>query len=183
MKHIPSALCYLFISILLSSCEFHCSVGESKDSTKSEKYKPEQEEGMLLYNGIKLKTNNVVVNKAYLVNRDSTGEMIDEDNFIDIRKGVKLIVIVDSGWTKTENGVSLGGSMKAVTEDGETILDMPDIFKGVKYISPQDAKVLGLSLYFTSTATRKPVTINVAFKVWDNNSSAYVEGTYTVHTK
>jgi len=172
-----------FISVCLTSCEFKCSIGNSTASEKGKKYKPVQKDGMLLYNGIQLKTNNVKINKAYLVHRDSIGEMVDEDNFIDIRKGVKLLLLIDSGWKETGNGVSLGGSMSAVADNGQKLLDMEDIFKGEQWFNPEDSKILGVALYFTEWETRKPVTIDVSFRIWDKNSDAYIQGSYIVHTK
>jgi hypothetical protein len=174
---------FLFVSMFLVSCEFKCQVGDA--TTKEEKdgeYKPVSKEGALLYNGIEVKTNNVKIEKAYLVYRDN-GELIDETNFVDMKRGLKLLVLVESGWKETETGVSLGASMRSTSEDGEELLNKRDMFEGAGSFSATDSKIIGLSLYFKEWAPRTPVTINTIFRIWDKNSDASVEGSYTIHTK
>ena len=173
----------LFISVCFSSCEFKCSIGDTTANERGKKYKPVDKNGTLLYNGVQLKTNKVKVTKAYLVYRDSTGEMVDEDNFIDVNIGVKLLLLIDSGWKETENGVLLGASMKAVADNGQELVNMKDMFENKQEISPKDSRILGLSLFFNHWEARRPVTINVTFRIWDKNADADIEGSYTVHTK
>jgi hypothetical protein len=174
---------FLFVSLFLASCEFKCQVGDAKaKEDKDEKYKPVRKEGALLYNGIEIKANNVKIEKAYLVYRDN-GELIDETNFVDMKRGLKLLVLVESGWKETETGVSLGASMKSTSEDGEELLNKTDMFEGAGSFSATDAKIIGLSLFFKEWAPRTPVTINTIFRIWDKNSDAWVEGSYTIHTK
>ena len=178
-------LCYpfLFVSLLLVSCEFKCQVGDSPDKADhDEKYKPVRKEGALLYNGIRVRTNNVKLEKAYLAYRDN-GELIEEDNFVDMKRGLKLLVLVDSGWKETETGVSLGAFMNATSEDGEQLLNKTDLFEESPSFSAADAKIIALSLYFVKWTARKPVTINTTFRIWDKNSDASVEGSYSIHTK
>lgn len=179
-----SLFCTLFfISVCFSSCEFNCSIGDKTANEKGKKYKPVDKNGVLLYNGIQLNTNNVKVTKAYLVNLDSTGDMVDEDNFIDVNKGVKLLLLIDSGWKETEKGVLLGASMKAMADNGQELVDRKDMFESMQEISPEDSRILGLSLTFNHWEARRPVTINVTFRIWDKHSDAEIDGLYTVHTK
>lgn len=111
----------LFIAFILTSCEFKCSVGDTT-ADKEGKGKPVEKNGTLLYNGIKLEAKEVRVKKAYLVVNDDSGEMVDEGNFVDIRKGVKLILRIGDGWTVTDDRVWLGASMKVYSETGELLL-------------------------------------------------------------
>jgi hypothetical protein len=173
----------LIISICLTACTFKCSVGNTAEDQKGKKYKPVEKNGALVYNGIDLKPYHVSVSKAYLVNDDSVGELVDESNFIDVREGVKLLILIDSGWTETPKGVLLGASMTAVSDDGQELLKREDMFEQMGNISVEDSKIIGLSLYFNEWKARRPVTIKVNFKVWDKNSDAFVQGSYSVHTK
>lgn len=172
-----------FISILLPACEFKCSVG---DSAGDEKTKPVEKEGMALYNGIQLDAKGVKVNKAYLVTNDDRSERIGEGNFIDMKTGVKLVLLIEKGgWKETNERVWLGASMKVTTDTGEKILEQEDLFAkfGEEGVSAEDAKVLALSVYLTELKADRPVSFQVTFKVWDKKGDATIEGGYTVHTK
>lgn len=176
----------VFSSIILSSCEFHCSVGDKTVAdTGTANNTPRQENGALLYNGIQLRQHNVKVDKAYLVTNDEAGDRVDEGNFVDITKGVKLVVIVKDGWKETNERVWLGASMKVVADNGETVLEKDDMF--TKYeetgISASDAKLLGLSVFFTTWTAKRPVTLHVSFRVWDKKGDASFDGDYTINTK
>ena len=174
----------LLIAIILTSCEFKCSVGDTT-AEKEGKGKPVEKNGMLLYNGIKLEAKEVSIKKAYLVVNDDSGEMVDDGNFVDIKKGVKLIIRTGDGWQVTDDRVWLGASMKVYSETGELLLDKPDMFSSYDEtgITAEDSKTLALSVYFTKFENKQPVSLDVVFRVWDKKSSAQVEGSYTVHSK
>ena len=88
MKPVSSSLVLLCLTLILSSCSFNCQIG---NDTAEEKTKPRVKDEMLLYNGIELTTRNMRVGKAYLVTNDGQAERIDDDNVVDLEKGVKLI--------------------------------------------------------------------------------------------
>lgn len=175
----------LIVTVCLTSCEFKCTVGnDSKKETpeKTSGYKPIEKDGAAIYNGIKVSSNKVHLSKAYLINRDDA-TAIEEGNFVDIKQGVKLVLMIDSGWVLKENKASLGAALKVTSENGEVLLDKKDMFEGTGEISDSDSKILGLSVYFTDWKATTPVTLNVEYRVWDKNSDAYVEGSYIIHTK
>jgi hypothetical protein len=184
MKPFSAGLAILITSLILSSCEFHCSVGDNTPKPDG-KNKPAVKDGVALYNGIKLETYHVKVKQAYLVTNDGKGETISEDNIVDMQRGVKMIVMIDSGWVQTDAQVQLGAKMKVVADNGETLLDKPDMFKPYETtgISPGDARSLGLSVYFTSWEAKRPVTMDVTFRIWDKKGDGYIDGSYTLHTK
>jgi hypothetical protein len=174
----------LFIAFILTSCEFKCSVGDTT-ADKEGKGKPVEKNGTLLYNGIKLEAKEVSVKKAYLVVNDDSGEMVDEGNFVDIKKGVKLILRTGDGWKVTDDRVWLGASMKVYSETGELLLNKPDMFSSIDEtgITAEDSKTLALSVYFSKFEAKQPVSLDVVFTIWDKKSSALIEGSYTVHSK
>ena len=172
-----------FVSILLSSCEFKCTVGESSDD-KEKKSAAVEKNGAVLYNGIKLNANGLKVDKAYLLSKED-GKRIEDGNIVDVKKGVKLIVMIDGGW-KEENGkVFPGASLQAVADSGEKMLDEPDLFAGYgeEGVSLEDAKVIALSVTFDKLQTDRPVSFQVSFRIWDKKSSAFAEGNYTIHSQ
>jgi hypothetical protein len=183
------SLIYLpfIISVLCSSCEFNCSVGESNRSEGEKKrYKPEKKDGALLYNGIHLVTRGVQVDKAYLTTDEDRPERIDEDNFIDIKKGVKMVLHLKDSWKELDGKVRIGASMEAKFDNGALLVKEQDLFKDYdkEGIAPADSKIISLSLYLKENLTSgRPVSIKVDFKVWDKQSDAFIEGNYTVHTR
>lgn len=174
-----------FISLCLASCEFKCSVGDSSAEKDDEKSKPvKKEDGTLLYNGIQLEASKLKVIKAYLVENDNSGKRIPADNIVDIKKGVKLLLMVD-GWQEQEGRVWPGASTKVVADKSETALDIADLFAAYDQtgVSPEDAKLISLTVYFPKWAVERPVTLDVSFRVWDKRSDAFIEGSYIIHTK
>jgi hypothetical protein len=172
-----------FVSVLLSSCEFKCSVGDS-GTAEEPKTKPVEKDGAALYNGIQVETRNVKLRKAYLATRDK-GDRIGEGNFVDVKEGVKLIIMGSEGW-KEENGkVLLGASMQVTADTGEMMLDEQDMFAsyGDEGISVRDSKILALSVFFNKLEAARPVSFQVRFKVWDKRSDAFIAGNYTIHSK
>ena len=64
------------LSLLLSSCEFNCSIGKKEEEKGSAKVK----EGARVYNNIQLTTNGVKVDKAFLLL--ANGQRVPDDNFV-----------------------------------------------------------------------------------------------------
>lgn len=182
IRSLPGVL--MILSMMLTSCKFNCSVGDVGEE-KDEVNKPVEKDGALLYNGIKLDATGVKVKKAYLVANDDSGERVAQGNFVDVKKGVKLILLVDKGWKVTDDRVWLGASLKVIDESGEKLLDKPDLFEPFDEsgISAEDSKTLALSVYFTKWESKRPVSMDVNFRVWDKKSDAFIEGTYTIHSK
>ncbi len=178
---------YLILtSLLLPSCEFRCTVGDSDKKDDSKKaYKPVQKDGALLYNGIHLVTRGVQVEKAYLVTDDEQADRIGEDNFIDFKRGVKMVLHIKQGWKEVVEKVRIGASMLAVLENGSVLTEEQDLFREYdeKGIAAGDSKIISLTLFYKEGDNSRPVSIKVSFKVWDKQGDAFVEGDYTVHTR
>jgi hypothetical protein len=166
------------ISLLLSSCEFNCSIG------KKEEVETPKTWNNRVRNDIKLETNNVKLEKAYLVFND--GSNIPEDNIVDFSKEIKMIVVVDSGWKELNGKVNLGASEK-ITVLGKVLLDEKDIFAkdlSSTGISPEDAKIIGLTASIELKSEVRPLTtFLVSFNIWDKNSEAFVKGSYKLYSK
>jgi hypothetical protein len=170
-----------FISILLPSCEFHCSVGKKEDPVHKTNL-PIHTEGATIYNGIELVSYKVKLNKAYLVFAD--GERVPEDNFVDFDQPVKLLLFIDSGWATIDKKVMLGASEKVVAEYGEIILNKQDLFELMPGgISENDAKIIGLTVTLKIKQGSPPSFYTIPFRVWDKRGEGYIEGTYKLYSK
>lgn len=183
MRLIPRLFAFVFVSMVLASCEFKCTVGNS--SEKDPKTKPVAKDGTLLYNGIQLEANKVEVDKAYLVTNNESPERVEEGNFVEIKEGVKLILLIKNGWKEINGKVWLGATMKVTADNGDVLLEKPDMFESYNEtgMTAEDSKALGFSVFFSSWEATRPVTLTVTFRVWDKKSDASVDGSYTIHTK
>jgi hypothetical protein len=165
--------------LLLQSCEFSCSVGGKKGEIKA----PVMSGSTRIYNGIQLRSNRLKIDKAYLVFED--GERVPADNFVDFSQPVKLILLIDSGWTIRDNKSFLGASEKLTTEGGELILDEKDLFAQAYSdgVSAKDAKLIGLTATLHMKKNAPPTSFKIDFRVWDKEGEAFAEGSYTLFSK
>lgn len=182
MNAVRNSLFFIFLVCLLPACEFKCHVGKIEENKTAQRKGPIVQDGAILYNGIELEANKVKLSKAYLVFEN--GERVPNDNFVDFESPVKLLLLIDSGWT-TENGkVWLGVSEKGISEDGETLLDKKDLFTGHEEgVAPEDAKILGLTYTIKLNPGSPPTSFKLFFKVWDKKGKGYIEGNFKLFSK
>lgn len=182
MKPVSSSLVMLCVSLILSSCSFHCQIG---NDTAEEKPDPKVKDKMQLYNGIELNTRNMRIDKAYLVTNDEQADRIDDDNVVDLERGVKLILLIREGWKEIDGRVWLDASMLVTNSSGETVLEKENMFAkfGEEGLSAEDAKTIGLSVYFKGMDKAKRDTYLVKFKVSDKKGEASLEGSYQLITR
>lgn len=175
----------VLFSLVLSSCEFKCSVGGSSGPSENDDKKSAKiDNGTALYNGITLNSSgNVHVKRAYLT--DEKGERIAEGNYVEPISKTYINIVLDSGWS-VENGKSfLGASQKVVTDGGTVILDEADMFSSMdaEGVDPEKAKTLNLSLTLNPKGNVPPTGLTVNFRVWDKKGSGEITGQYKLNTK
>ena len=172
---------FLFIgslSVILSSCEFSCSVGNKDEVTGTAEVK----DGARVYNNIQLNASGVKVDKAYLLL--DNGQRVPDDNFVNFNGPVKMQILIDSGWVEENGKVLLGASEKIVTEKGEVVLEEADLFQ--KYpdgISTEDSKSIYLSASVKLKEGIPPTSFTVSFRIWDKKGNGFVEGSYKLYSK
>lgn len=179
MKWLPYAALACYIFFFLPSCEFSCSVGNKDDEPKGTAV---EQDGARIYNNIKLTTSRVKLRRAYLKFED--GSRVPDDNFVDFTQPVKLILDVDSGWVIQGGNVYLGASEKIIEENGNIILDEPDLFgTQTEGVSARDAKSIYLSASLKLKKDMAPTSFSVQFRIWDKKGDAYIEGSYMLFSK
>lgn len=180
MKRLAFVNVFLSCMVLLSSCEFRCSVGEKDNAPPTTK---DEKTGVRVSNEISLQPDGIKVEKAYLLFEDGT--RVPDDNIVDFSKAVKLVMLIDNGWKETNGKVMLGASEKIEVESGEVLLDEKDLFKSyTDGISAEDAKTISLTARVTLKKEIRPLTtFLVSFRVWDKNGSGFVEGQYKLYSK
>lgn len=180
MKRLVLANVFFGCLILLSSCEFSCSVGE-KDKTPP--VAKDEKSGVRVSNEISIQPNGVKVEKAYLVFEDGT--RVPDDNIVDFSKAVNLVMLIDNGWKETDGKVKLGASEKIEVDSGEILLDEKDLFQSyADGIPAEDAKTLTLTARVKLKREIRPLTtFLVSFRIWDKNGSGFVQGQYKLYSK
>lgn len=179
MKSFSSFILVICTALFLPSCEFNCSVGKKEEIKGSSTVK---EDGARIYNNIQLTSPGIKISKAYLV--FDNGDRVPDDNAVDFKNPVKMVLLIDSGWVEKNGKVLLGASEKITLENGSDLLDEPDLFK--KYpegISAEDAKIISLTATVKIKESAAPTSFTVSFKVWDKNGSGYIEGSYKLYSK
>ena len=179
MKRLVLANVLFGCLILLSSCEFRCSVGGKDKTPPTAK---DEKSGVRVSNEISIQPNGVKVEKAYLIFEDGT--RVPDDNVVDFSKAVKLVMLIDSGWKETNGKVMLGASEKIEVEK-EVLLDEKDLFQSyTDGISAEDAKTIALTASVKLIKEVRPLTtFHVSFRVWDKNGSGFIQGHYKLYSK
>ena len=99
-------VCYLImLVILITSCKFNCSVGESKSGVKTKAVSSADETaltGGVIKNDIELEATGVKLAAAYLL--DAEKNLLTE-NITRVGEKIYIVIKTDTGWTK-ENGKS-----------------------------------------------------------------------------
>ena len=168
----------LLVSIFLSSCSFHCSIG-GNDTAKQPATSPVEKNGAVIYNGIELESQGLHVKEAYLVYTKS-GQMLPGNNQTDFREPIGLRLVVDSGWTVEDGNVYPGASEKMVSEKGNVLLNQEDLFQkynGGGAVAAADAKYITLSVSLKGNADNSK-SFTVEFRVWDKKSEGFVKGKF-----
>lgn len=173
-------LCYIILlALLLSSCNFSCSVGENKSGVKTKSVSssdPSSLNGAMIKNDIELEAAGVKVKEVYLLDADKN---LLTDNVTGIGEKIYAVIKLDTGWVK-ENGKSfIGASERISTSAGRVIIDAEDIFKDYEAtgISAVDAEVISLSAVITQADTGLENFV-VQFRVWDKKGKGEVKGKY-----
>lgn len=178
MQFISRLTAFVLLTMVLTSCEFHCSVGtpaEKKPTPASSADKP------MIANGIKLSAHNIKVSQAFLITEDK--QPVPENNTVDFSQPVRLVLFIEPGWT-VENGLSFVGASEKVTSGNTVLLDEKDLF--AKYesgLNAADLKTIGLYVLIPPPPKGAVNEYNVEFRVWDKKGTGYVEGSYKLYSK
>ena len=178
-------LCYLFIlATLLTSCDFKCSVGESKSGTKTKTVTSDDNNalnGAIIKNDIDLEVTGVKLKEAYLV--DENNNLLTE-NIAGIGEKIYVVIKLDTGWVK-ENGKSfIGASERITTSAGRVVVNADDIYKDYETtgVDANDSKMISLSAVITEAGPDLN-DFTVQFRVWDKKGSGEIQGKYKFRLK
>lgn len=183
MKSYQVVIPILALMPVISSCEFKCRIGTlDENEPQARAQGPVKIGNAIVYNGIQLTSKKIALNRAYLVFEN--GERVPNDNIVDFTSPIKLLLLIDSGWTINNKKVMLGASEKVASENGTTVLEEKDMFASyTDGVTEEEASVIGLSVIAKMKPGAPPTSFKVNFRVWDKNSDGYIEGHYKLFSK
>ena len=164
----------------LSSCSVKCSFGEQEQEPDR---RLQIRDGARIYNDIVIRANGVKVEKAYLVFAD--GEPGPDGNIVDFRQPVDLVITFNEGWKDNAGMVKLGVSEIIKTENGEILLNEPDLFSTLDNgVSIEDARRITIRATIKMKTPAAPLTtFNISFRIWDKGGEGFAEGSYKLFSK
>ncbi len=170
--------------VVLSSCDFKCSVGGNKPAVKTKAVTSEDNttlNGAIIKNDIDVDATGIKVKEVYLVDADYKPLA---ENMAAVGEKIYLIVRMDTGWVK-ENGKSfIGASERILTSSGRVVVSADDIFKEQELtgLDAEDASVISLSALITQ-ADPGLNDFEVQFRIWDKKGAGEVKGKYSFSLK
>lgn len=171
-------------SIIFSSCEFKCQLGDTgkKEEKKEVIEKPTEKQSPQLLNGIELNTHDVQVYRASL-SLESV-DLLPSNNTVVLGEKISLILNIAKGWTEIDGKSFIGASEKITTDNGSVILDSDDLFAAYNQgMNATDAKVITLKARITKAPAIPVDYYIVNFKVWDKKGSGVISGKYKFYIK
>jgi hypothetical protein len=169
--------------LLLSAAIAACNNNAKTDtSSKVEDSKPgsPSSTSQNVRNDVKFNSSGLNVQQAFLMFED--GRLVPQDNKVEVGQQVNLRLIID-GWKANNGKVMLGASEKIATDEGQVILNEPDLFhEFAEGVNAADAGVITLSAVITKV-DKLFKYFEVSFKVWDKSSNDNVTGSYRLYLK
>lgn len=177
---------FAIITLLLTSCEFKCQVGnlDKKDETSSPGKTVANNAGNTkTLNDIEIKSREMVVNRAFLASE--SGDLLPSGNTVALGEKINLVINIDSGWKETDGKTFIGATEIITTDNGAEILNSGDLFAAYNEtgVDPSDAKVITLRARITKEPTIPVDHYLVTFRVWDKKGSGEITGRYKFHIK
>ena len=186
MRLIPSSILYISFALLLSSCEFKCSVGDQgtePKKTKTVSSSTVEKDGAIITNGVDITTKGVKIEKVGLFLPDDS--RLSDDNLVSLGEKIKMVILIDSGWVVEDGKSFIGASEKISNNLGEVAVKAEDIFSDYTEsgIEAADAKAISLSAVITDIGNGGADHYVVEFRIWDKKGTAEISGSYKFYLK
>jgi hypothetical protein len=174
---------WLLFLILLLSCG-NLAKKETDNSNENQEKALEAEEATsnngsdILNNIILHQSGGLQIAQAYLSLEDGT--LVPRTNKVPLATPVYLNLLVKKGWVFRNGEASVDATEVIRTNNGELVLDAPNLFKSKPTVSQQDASRIYLKANIIST--RPDISYFVInYHVWDNWGKGEVKGSYRLY--
>ncbi|MFT4203477.1 MAG: hypothetical protein QM610_06135 [Chitinophagaceae bacterium] len=134
--------------------------------------------GVVLRNNIQVSTQGgLKVLQAFMLR--ANGALVNDSNNVRIGEMIELRLLVD-GWKSKSDSIALGGLEKIVTDDGTSVLDVPDLFKDQPAIALNKAQMIRMQAVVTKQ-DKDYRFYKADFKVWNKGADQSLTGTYRIN--
>ena len=134
--------------------------------------------GVVIRNNIQVNTQGgLKIWQAFMLR--ANGSLVNDSNNVKVGEMVELRLLVD-GWQSKTDSIALGGSEKIVTDDGTSVLDVPDLFKDQPAIALHKAQMIRMQAVVTKQY-KDYRFYKADFKVWNKDKDQSLTGSYKVN--
>lgn len=130
-------------------------------------------------NGIEIKAEGgLVIEQAWL--QYASGPLVRDGNVINVGEKIKLHLIIQ-GWQGMNDVISIGASERITTDEGQCLLQAPDMFADYATLSLQAVQKISLSAVIDNI-DRLVDFFRVDFHVWSKMyPEQKIDGYYQFH--
>ena len=162
-------------ALALFSCKEDSKKKEVQENVASNK---ETNNTSIIRNNIKLDAKDgLQVKQAFMLR--GNGSLVSDSNNVKVGEMVELRLLVD-GWKSNKDSIALGASEKIVTNDGTSVVDIPDLFKDEKAVPLSTAQMIRMQITVTKQEKKYDYYM-VDFKVWNKESAQSLDGKYKLN--
>ena len=135
--------------------------------------------GMIVKNNIVMEPKGVRVSQAILV--DADGKQVPENNGVNLGEPIRLRLVVDNGWNTLDGAVLLDASQRIEAPNGKLLLEKKGLLRNDSSTT-QNGRLIYLPI-LPSRFKQKIDSLFVTFRVWDNNGTSEINGSYKLYLK
>lgn len=165
-------------AVLLVACKENAKPSNTTTANTPTIAQATDSAGVVIRNNIQINTQGgLKVLQAFMLR--SNGSLVNDSNNVKVGEMIELRLLVD-GWKSTNDSIALGGSEKIITNDGTSVLDVPDLFKDQPAIALNKAQMIRMQA--TVTKQEKDYLFYKAdFKVWNKVGDQSLTGSYKIN--
>ncbi len=166
------------VAASLAACKDNGKSSNTVTGNTSSAIQSRDSAGVVVRNNIQLNTKgNLKVLQAFMLR--ANGSLVNDSNNVKIGEMIELRLLVD-GWSSKSDSIALGGSEKIVTNDGTSVLDVPELFKDQHAIPLNKAQMIRMQAVVTKQS--KDYSFYKAdFKVWNKDADQSLSGSYQIN--
>ncbi|MEO6071554.1 MAG: hypothetical protein ABIN57_04865, partial [Chitinophagaceae bacterium] len=109
------------------------------------------------------------------------GKQVPENNGVKLGEPIRLRLVVDNGWNTLDGAVLLDASQRIEAPNGKLLLEKKGLLRNDSSTT-QNGRLIYLPI-LPSRFKQKIDSLFVTFRVWDNNGTSEINGSYKLYLK
>jgi hypothetical protein len=152
---------------------------ESKKKNMTTENEPDTNSNADILNNIIVhEKGGVKLSHAFLSYED--GRLVPRGNKTALSQPVFLNLMIEKGWTVQDAKVSIDASTKIETNNGELVVNAPNLFKAMLFVDESRANAIQLKARITKTRPGIAYFL-INYHVWDKRGNGEVKGSYKLY--